>query len=269
MQFLERKELLPLDNLSREERKKFRRHSVSEQKKNRKVSPQRLERRERRDIQYGRKTAPKPIDVDVDEGAMEDDFGVDEAVHVPERSPGRVGRVRPTRVIRVKPTKPETPAEKPTPPPKSQVREKARVGVEVKPPAAPSAGKPEKKKSFSKVDKGEVKLKRNEIRYAKSFREKKPFTNEFSKTSSFSMDLKKGVRKTREDRPLDFKNDTTYNDNNDPKASTGRPKTKFGKVVGSKVRVKEAKGKDSYFDNEKPRSTVIKKSDFLRRSPKK
>ena len=264
-QFLERKELLPLDNMSREERKKFRSHSVASLKKNRKISPQRLERRERRDIQFGRKVAVKPTDIDVDEGAMEDDFGFDEVIQVPESAPRRAGRVRPTRVTRVKPTKAETPTEKATPPSRTQVREKVKAEV---PSQSQGADKPEKRKSFSKVDKGEVKLKRSEIRYANSFREKKPFTNDFSKTSSFSMDLKRGVKKMREGRPVNFKNDTSYNDNNDRKPSTGRPKTKFGKVVGSKVHAKAVKVKDYYSDNEKPKSAGRKKSEFLRRSPK-
>jgi hypothetical protein len=277
-QFMERKELLPLDNMTREQRKKYREHSIAAQKKYRKISPQRLERRERRDIQFGRKVAVKPTDVDVDEGAVEDDFSHDDDVEVeaPVATPRRAGRVRPARVTRERPTKTETeteaekPTEKPAPP-RTQVREKVRVTVRAAPSDVQGADKPMKKKSFSKVDKGEVKLKRSEIRYANSFREKKPFTNDYSKTSSFSFDVK-GARKIRDDKPANFKNDFSYNDNNAPKPFTGRPKTKFGKVVGSKATAKSAMWKDFSFDKEgdkeKPPTVRRKKSEFLRRSPK-
>lgn len=287
-QFMERKELLPLDNMTREQRRKYREHSIAARKKYRKISPQRLERRERRDIQFGRKVAVKPTDVDVDEGAVEDDFSHDDDVEVeaPVATPRRAGRVRPARVTRERPTKTETEAEadveaseeKPTEKPRekpatprTQVREKIRMTVRAAPSDAQGADKPMKKKSFSKVDKGEVKLKKSEIRYANSFREKKPFTNEYSKTSTFSFDLK-GARKLQEDKPANFKNDFSYNDNNAPKPFTGRPKTKFGKVVGSKATAKSAFRKDFSFDkegdNEKPPTVRRKKSEFLRRSPK-
>jgi hypothetical protein len=195
-QFMERKELLPLDNMTREQRRKYREHSIAVQKKYRKISPQRLERRERRDIQFGRKVAVKPtdVDVDVDEGAVEDDFSHDNDVEVeaPVATPRRAGRVRPARVTRERPTKTETeteaedsaetptekPREKPATP-RTQVREKVRVTVREAPSNA-RGDKPIRKKSFSKVDKGVVKLKKSEIRYAKSFREKKPFTNDYS-----------------------------------------------------------------------------------------
>lgn len=282
-QFLERKELLPLDNMTREQRKKYREHSIAALKKYRKISPQRLERRERRDIQFGRKVAVKPTDVDVDEGAAEDDFNHDDDVEVeaPVAAPRRAGRVRPARVTRERPTKTETETEteasaeklteKPATP-RTQVREKVRTTVRAAPSDAQGADKPMKKKSFSKVDKGEVKLKRSEIKYSNSFREKKPFTNEYSKTSTFSFDVKKGVKKAREDKPVNFKNDFSYNDNNAPKPSTGRPKTKFGKVVGSKANSRSAIRKDFSFDKdtdrENPPTVRRKKSEFLRRSPK-
>ena len=231
-------------------------------------------------------TVYKPTDVDVDEGAVEDDFSHDDDVEVeaPVATPRRAGRVRPARVTRERPTKTETeeeaeasaekPREKPRgkpATPRTQVREKVRVTIRAAPSDAQGADNPMKKKSFSKVDKGEVKLKKSEIRYANSFREKKPFTNEYSKTSTFSFDLK-GARKIREDKPANFKNDFSYNDNNAPKPFTGRLKTKFGKVVGSKATAKSSMRKDYSFDkegdNEKPHTVRRKKSDFLRRSPK-
>ena len=280
VQYLERKELLPLDNMSREQRKKYRQRSVASLKKNRKVSIQRLERRARRDIQFGRKVAEKPTDIDLDEGVDENDFDFTddiEAPEGPESPPRKPGRVKPARVTRAKPTKTaEAPAEKATrpekekatPPPKKQPQVKEQVRKEDVPYKARSAEKPEKKKSFSKVDKGDVKLKKSEVRYANSFREKKPFENEYSKTSSFSMDMRKGVRKPSADRTADYKNDTSYNDKNDPKPFTGRLKTKFGKVVGKKSSSKVSWNRDSDLNSEKPKSAGRKKSDFLRRSPK-
>ena len=54
-QYLERKRLLPLDDLTIQEKIKFKEHSTAQLKKNRKISIQRIARRERRDIQFGRK----------------------------------------------------------------------------------------------------------------------------------------------------------------------------------------------------------------------
>lgn len=76
-QFMERKQLLPLDHMTQDQKDRFKQGSKALAKKERKVSIQRLERREKRDIQFGRKEAPRDTNIDVDvKGGFVDDVEV-------------------------------------------------------------------------------------------------------------------------------------------------------------------------------------------------
>jgi hypothetical protein len=211
-QFMERKQLLPLHHMTPDQKERFKEGSKALAKKNRKVSIQRLERREKRDIQFGRKDAPRDTNIDVDNiGGFVDDIEPKPKVET-QKPPSSGARKGPEPVKR-----PET------------------LG---------------KKKSFGREGEKKKKLKPKEIKYANSFRENNVYRNEYSTTSKYSMGTDR-KRKT-DDKPStppypspSFKDDTTYNDLNEKKPFTHRQKTKFGKVVGSKAKEKRSRRESS------------------------
>ena len=84
---------------------------------------------------------------------------------------------------------------------------------------------------------------------------------EYSKTTNYSMDIKKSKLSTQKPY-VHFKDDMSYNDKNDKKVNTDRPKTKYGKLVGSKINVKrvyaDRKKEDDDMSDQYSSSTPIK-----------
>jgi hypothetical protein len=217
-QLMERKQLLPLDSMTPEQKERFKEGSKALAKKNRKVSIQRLERREKRDIQFGRKEAPRDTNIDVDNtGGFVDDI---------------------------------------EPEPKFETKKPPSSGARKGPETEKRPETLVKKKSFSREGEKEKKLKPKEIKYANSFREKKVYSNEYSTTSKYSMGTERkrktdGKPTTPPYPPPSFKDDTTYNDLNEKKPFTHRLKTKFGKVVGSKAKEKRSRRESSGGEGER------------------
>lgn len=223
-QYLERKKLLPLDDMTIQEKIKFKEHSVAQLKKNRKVSIQRLARREKRDIQFGRKLSGESSS-DFNEDTFNDDninYNNDDNNDFEAKNNGK---------------KIEKPYER--------KEKKIEKGEDEKLKKNENLNKKEtfkKPKSFSKTksdDDVTRKRTKKEIRYSESFRDKKINTNEYSKTTNYSMEIKKS--KLNPLKPyVHHKDDMSYNDKNEKKVDTRRPKTKYGKLVGSKINVKRA-----------------------------
>lgn len=239
-QYGERKQLLSLKGLQEEEKYAIKAHAKATIKKARKNTPERAERREKRDIKFGRKSANGDTNIDADAGDFGDDKDKEEEIRA----------VRP---------KSSANTDKPSRPVSSKSDGKEASGAE-------------RRKSFSKVPGGEPKLKRRQKRYADSFREKKPHTykvgEESSRTTNFSMAYKKEEPKSAGDDEIpSYKLDTTYNDKNAKRPTTGRPKTKYGKIVGSKAKskrahaaIKEAKKASGYREKtEKDENGAVKK----------
>ena len=245
-QFLERKKLLPLDDLTIEEKIKFKQHSTAQLKKNKKVSIQRLARREKRDIQFGRKIPETSTEFD------EENFNKNENENENNGS---------TYETKDENTKIEKPYEK---------SEKKIEKIKIEKPKNSSSEtvveNSKKSKSFSKIinenDSTKTKSKK-QIRYSESFREKVKYEVEYSKTTNYSMDIKKSKLSTHKPY-VHFKDDMSYNDKNDKKVNTDRPKTKYGKLVGSKINVKrvyaDRNKKDDDMSNQYSSSSIASNS---------
>ena len=226
-QYLERKRLLPLDDLTIQEKIKFKEHSTAQLKKNRKISIQRLARRERRDIQFGRKIPEIPSEFD------EENFNKDNSENYENNYEAKDGSKK---------------IEKPSQRPEKMKVEKPKNSQEEN-----IVENSKKSKSFSKIvnenDSTKIKSKK-EIRYSESFREKVKYKTEYSKTTNYSMDIKKSKLSTQKPY-VHYKDDMSYNDKNEKKVNPNRPKTKYGKIVGSKINVKRVNSDRNKKENDR------------------
>ena len=230
-QYLERKRLLPLDDLTIQEKIKFKEHSTAQLKKNRKISIQRLARRERRDIQFGRKTPEIPTEFD------EENFNKDNS----ENYENNYETKDESKKI-------EKPSQRP-----EKKNEKMKVEKPKNSQEENIVENSKKSKSFSKIvnenDSTKIKSKK-EIRYSESFREKVKYKTEYSKTTNYSMDIKKSKLSTQKPY-VHYKDDMSYNDKNEKKVNPNRPKTKYGKIVGSKINVKRVNSDRNKKENDR------------------
>lgn len=192
--------------MTQDQKDRFKEGSTALTKKNRKVSIQRLERRERRDIQFGRKEAPRDADIDVDnKGGFVDDV---EAKVEPKKKPSSgAGK------------SPET----------SEKRKSfSKVGEKVK-----------------KLKPKEIKY-ANSFNVKKSYSNEYSTTSQYSMGSERKRNKDdKPSAQPSPSSSSSFKDDTTYNDLNEKKPFTHRLKTKFGKVVGSKAKEKRSRREGS------------------------
>ena len=232
------------------DKKKFTEHSTAQLKKNRKVSVQRSERKERRDIQFGRKIIEK------EDGFLDDEYN--EELFINQANKNEENK-----------NKKDSKNDNPKNDNKDEVKKSNKYDDTeniVKGENKQSFYKPNKEsnydsneksqipikksKSFSKVESEPIKLKKKEIKYSASYHGASPvFTNEYSKTSNYSMDIdrKQSRVSTSEYTPksvpkpyVHHKDDMSYNDKNEKKTNFDRAKTKYGKLVGSKANVKRA-----------------------------
>ena len=230
-QYLERKRLLPLDDLTIQEKIKFKEHSTAQLKKNRKISIQRLARRERRDIQFGRKIPEIPSEFD------EENFNKDNSENYEINCEAKDES-----------KKIEKPSQRP-----EKKNEKMKVEKPKNSQVENIVENSKKSKSFSKIvnenDSTKIKSKK-EIRYSESFREKVKYKTEYSKTTNYSMDIKKSKLSTQKPY-VHYKDDMSYNDKNEKKVNPNRPKTKYGKIVGSKINVKRVNSDRNKKENDR------------------
>ena len=230
-QYLERKRLLPLDDLTIQEKIKFKEHSTAQLKKNRKISIQRLARRERRDIQFGRKIPEIPSEFD------EENFNKDNSENYEINCEAKDESKK---------------IEKPSQRPEKKI-EKIKVEKPKNSQVENIVENSKKSKSFSKIvnENESTKIKsKKEIRYSESFREKVKYKTEYSKTTNYSMDIKKSKLSTQKPY-VHYKDDMSYNDKNEKKVNPNRPKTKYGKIVGSKINVKRVNSDRNKKENDR------------------